>query len=175
MIFLKVFSNLYVKLLLAICKNRYTHLPKQRCAAGNDFYLTLPRGFCTCWFFQHVFTPAEECSPASRDREVDDKAEMVAGPHPTHWFVKDPLAGCHLESWSPVLSTAHKEVVDASEWPVPILPGHQRISRRESMARFIWVHALPGVSIADAHATQRLTTSPEVDTRCIRVGIQVTT
>jgi hypothetical protein len=40
MMFLKIFSNLYVKMLLAICKYRYTPLLKQPGKSGNALGLT---------------------------------------------------------------------------------------------------------------------------------------
>src|SRR5205085_9420759 len=60
----------------------------------------------------------EERSPACRDCEVGDEAEMIAGPHTVDRFVKDACTGGDLQAGSPVLTTAHEDVINPSEWPV---------------------------------------------------------
>src|SRR6476660_4623889 len=94
--------------------------------------------------------------------KVGDEAEMVTGPYSVDRFVKDPLAGGNFECGTSMLPTAHEDVIDPSERPVPI--GHQRVVRRKGVARFSRMCALPSITIADAHLTQGLTARPEADT-----------
>ena len=113
----------------------------------------------------------EERSPACRDCEVGDEAEMIAGPHTVDRLVKDACTGGDLQAGSSVLTTAHEDVINPSEWPVPI--SHKRVVRREGVARLSRMRALPGIPVADAHLAQRVTARPEAYTGCVRVGIEV--
>src|SRR2546429_2801351 len=122
-----------------------------QCCSQDACHLHIPRS-----------SGREERSPVRRDREVGDEAEMVAGPHTVDRFVEDTRASRNVQCRSSVLPTTHKDVVDSSERPVPI--PQQRIARSVSMAGISRMRSLPGVTVADAHFTQRLAASQEAYT-----------
>ena len=84
-------------------------------------------------------------------REIRNEAEMVTDPHAINRFIEETRAGGDFESWPAVVATAHEDVVDASERPVPI--SHQGITRGEGVAWMDGMLTLPGISIADAHTS----------------------
>src|SRR5213082_1827509 len=97
---------------------------------------------------------------------------MVARPHAIDRFVEDTRASRDLEGGSSVVTTAHEDVVDPAERPVPI--SHQRIAGCECVARICGIRALPAVPVADAGTAQGLTARPEAHTGRVGSGIEVT-
>jgi hypothetical protein len=120
------------------------------------------------------FSDKKVCSLGLWDREIGNQAKMIAGPDPVDRFVKDLLTGGDLEGRPTVLPTAYEEVINAPEGPIPIGKSHERVLGGERLAWFPWMEAFPDISVANTHATQRLTATPEADAGSIRIGIQVT-
>jgi hypothetical protein len=130
-------------------------------------------GYCTRCKRPLIFPQGRQpYSPLHWNSEVGNEVEVITGPVPIDRFIKDPLAGGDRKGGSAVLATAHEEVIDASERPVPI--SHQRVLRGEDVARFTRMCALPCVAVTDAHAAQGLTATPEADARRVGVGIEST-
>ena len=84
-------------------------------------------------------------------REISNEAEVVTGPHAIDRFIEETRAGGDFESWPSVVATAHEDVVDPPERPVPV--SHQGITWREGVAGMDGMLTLPSVSIADAHTS----------------------
>src|SRR5216683_2865593 len=93
---------------------------------------------------------------------------MIAGPDAIERLVEDSFTGSNVQCEATMQAKAYKDVVDSPERPIPkglhafdhaILD--QGIARCEGMARIFRMCALPGISIANAHITQRLSSRPK--------------
>jgi hypothetical protein len=107
------------------------------------------------------------------DRELSHDAKVVARQHALYRLVEDALAGGDVERGTIVGAADHYVVDPAAQLQRPVAAGHQRVARRERLTGNPRVGALPGVSVADARATQGLQPAPEAHASGVGGGVEV--